>query len=620
MHVFTFWRVRSIERARWTTVRTQCVACCVASFALAAGLDAATLRADLAQLLAQEKISGLVYTAVEPSSIEVDALGFANLAAERPMRADAKVHVGSIAKTITSLCVLRLATLDAVDLDAPISKYASQPLLTNAWANMAPVTLRHLLDQTAGLRDVRLRHLFSAKNSPDRPLRDSFDEDAALRVLRTEPGTQFSYSNWAHTLAAHVIETVTSERYETWCEREVLATIGMHDSSLSFLSQIGARVDDRLAWGHVDDSSVVASMPVAPRAAAQFTTTAADMAKLMRFLMSDGRTAGRAFIRADFMRGLGVATTTDAARSGLKTGYGLGAFTRDRHGAVGLCHGGSTAGFRAIFCVYRDQQRGFFIAQNIDRENARYDLFERRLIEYLGVNGGVPQISLRGVSPSFEPWHGRYVPSPSRFGSWTLLDRMAGYWSLDLISAKPTLKPAFGESRFIEVTNNGIVRQDDRVQASAVLMRGAAGEYLIGGGYLTLRKMGDLEFYGLCASIVLGLAGVLYWIVVPIHRSARTRTIPTAPAFLALISLALAGLVLATQPWQTIGDKTFASLFLFASTAALPLLLVAQIARSVRQCAIKSPWPRDVVAALCALQCCVLLFAFGLLPTALWML
>jgi len=595
-------------------------ACCGASFASSTMPEIATLRSDLAHLLDQEKLSGIMYSVVDSTTTEVGALGFANVKKAQPLRADAKVHVGSIAKTLVTLGVLRLTTRGVLDIDAPISMYVAQPQLKNAWTNTVPVTLRHLLDHTAGLQDIRLRHLFSSKNAPDSPLLQAFEEDAALLTLRTKPGTQFSYTNWGHTLAAHVIETVTGERYETWFARELFAALEMRDSTFEFISQIGERLDDRLAWGHVDDLSVVASMAIAPRPAGQLATTAADMAKLMRFLMSDGQIAGREFIRADLMRGLGAATTTDAARSGVRTGYGLGVFTRDRHGAVGLCHGGSTAGFRAIFCVYRDQQRGFFIAQNCDRENARYDLFERRMIEHLGVAHRLILIPPPHVSPSREPWQGRYVPSPSRFESWALLDRLLGYWSLDVENARPTLTPAAGKSRLIEIASDGLIRQDDRVQPSAVLTRGDAGEYLIGGGYLTLRKISDVEFYALWTSVAAGLAGLLHGFVVPIYRAIRTRTAPGSPAFIAVTSLAVAVLALFVQPWQILGDKTFASKFLFAATLALPLLFIAQIVRSLNQRNRPLASRVDVVAALFVLQVCAVLFAFDLFPAALWYL
>jgi CubicO group peptidase (beta-lactamase class C family) len=111
--------------------------------ALATSLtDSAKLRDDLERLLKQEELSGLVYSIVDSTTTDAGALGFASVEKARPLRADAKVHVGSIAKTLVSLGVLHLATRGVLDLDAPISKYMSQPSLENRWAHTTPVTLR----------------------------------------------------------------------------------------------------------------------------------------------------------------------------------------------------------------------------------------------------------------------------------------------------------------------------------------------------------------------------------------------------------------------------------------------------------------------------------------------
>lgn len=76
------------------------------------------------------------------------------------------------------------------------------------------------------------------------------------------------------------------------------------------------------------------------------TTTAADLLHLLRFIASDGQIGGRRLIDTGLLRAMGRPHGTAAARAAVTTGDGLGLFTRDRHGAVGLCHGGSTAGWR----------------------------------------------------------------------------------------------------------------------------------------------------------------------------------------------------------------------------------------------------------------------------------
>ena len=186
-----------------------------------------------------------------------------------------------------------------------------------------------------------------------------------------------------YTLAGMVIEAVTREPYETWLDRELLRPLQMSDSTFGFVSQVGARADPRLAWGHFDDLSLAEAQPVWLRPVAQFTTTAADMAEVARFLMGDGRIGGTPFI--DELCCGRWRARTDAAAAGLEVGYALGLTNRDRHGAVGFCHSGNIVGFRAMLCMYPEAQKAYFMSINSDSETAQYARFDELMTRALGV-------------------------------------------------------------------------------------------------------------------------------------------------------------------------------------------------------------------------------------------
>ena len=184
--------------------------------ALVPRVAACDLDCSLVRELREQSLAGAVYSLVDGEQVRLGAVGFANHATRQPLSADSRVHVGSVTKTFLALGVLRLVSQGRVELDAPVAQLLPEVLFDNPWRDR-PVTLRHLLDHTAGLEDLRLWHLFTRRASPDSPLRDAFDAAGLLRV-RTEPGTRFSYSNIGYTLAGAVIERVTGERYE-WAMR-----------------------------------------------------------------------------------------------------------------------------------------------------------------------------------------------------------------------------------------------------------------------------------------------------------------------------------------------------------------------------------------------------------------
>jgi CubicO group peptidase (beta-lactamase class C family) len=584
------------------------------------------LATDLEALLAEQRLTGLVWSLTDGDRVELGAAGTADAARGTPLGPDARVHVGSIAKPIVALAILRRVSLGALDLDAPVHALLPDVPLQNRWDDTHPLRLRHLLDMTSGLDDVRIWQVFGARTDPDVALREVLQRDPGLLRLRTPPGTRFSYSNVGYTLAGLVLEANVGERYETWIARELLRPLGMEDSTLLYRvpARDGTGGDARLAWGHVEGRVPVVTPALAVRPAAQFTTTAADMARLATFLLGDGRIGGEPFIDAELMDALGRPQDTEAANAGLRSGYGLGLYTRDRHGAVGLCHGGSTAGFRALFCVYRGQQRAFFVAHNTDSEGAAYERFDERLVQALGV-ATPPAPPLTGPSPVEErAWSGRYVPAPSRNSQATLVDRLFGAWTLELNAGGGSLVAASGTGQPLLRTGPRLYRQPDRRQASLALLRDPQGRQSIATGTLTLRRIGWLESSALWAATAGGIAALAWWLLAPPLRRLRHGTpLARTPAWWAVLGLVLAGAGVALQPWQQAGDVTVASVALAAATAALPPALLWQGAlawRRRREARHARGAGFDLAAIGLGLTFCAVLGAFGLWPVALWRL
>ena len=260
------------------------------------------LKAQVERTLQEERVTGAVWATLgRDGAIHTGAAGVKNAATREPLRADSRVHVGSIAKTVLATGLLHLASTGRLDLDAPVNRYLPALRFDNPWPDH-PVRVRHLLDHTAGLDDIRLWQLFSTQPTPDTPLREAFDRDPTVLAIRSRPGSQFSYSNMGFALAGMVIEAVTRERYETWLDRELLRPLGMRDSTFRFTTQDGPSADPRLAWGHHDLVTPAPAMPVYLRPAGQFTTTARDLAVFGAFLLGDGRVGDRPLVAPSLPR------------------------------------------------------------------------------------------------------------------------------------------------------------------------------------------------------------------------------------------------------------------------------------------------------------------------------
>jgi CubicO group peptidase (beta-lactamase class C family) len=588
----------------------------VALFALVLSgtVGACDLDCSISKLLAEEKIAGAVYGVVDGASDRSGAAGVAHHPDAVPMRPDAKVHVGSIAKTFISLGVLRLVTQGRVELDAPLNTLLPEIRIDNPWEARTPVTLRHLLDHTAGLDDARMWQVFSRHVDPRAPLAGAFRGGGDLLRVRSEPGSQFSYSNMGYTLAAMAIESVTGERYESWLERELLGPLQMIDSTFEFRSQTGATADPRLAWGHHEDMTPAAALAVWVRPAAQFTTTANDMLQAARFLLSDGRRNGAVFIDADLLRAM-ARPTTKAAMAGLDVGYALGLATRDRHGALGVCHLGDTVGFHAALCIYPEQRKAFFFSLNTDSDSANYSRFDAAMVTALDVSSPVsPDVSI----PAAPDWRGRYARAPARFEGFRYFDLLLDSVVLEVEGGALILRRPGGEPQPLVPVGPNLLRAPNRTAASHVLLTGTDGSAGFSDGFGTYRRVGNLHFFGNWLSLASGALGLLsLMILIPLRRLTQGEPL-WPPASFAILLLLIPLPLFAAQPFVVVGDVTPASVALYLATVALPLAMVAHVFWAARHRHRVRAWPLHVAAALLVLQWCAALWVWDLLPLATW--
>jgi CubicO group peptidase (beta-lactamase class C family) len=598
-------------------------AVCLAASPGLASTQAGTraVEAELALILEEERLAGAVWATVSPDgSIVTGAAGMRDNGARLPLSDSTRVHVGSVAKPVLATGVLRLVTEGRVELDAPIARYVPALAVDNPWSG-TPVTVRHLLDHTAGFEDARLWQVFGTRMGPTDPLANAFTGAAAPLRVRSEPGERMSYSNIGYTVLGLIVEAVTGSPYEAYLDAQLLAPLGMHDSTFRFTTQQGASADPALAWGHLDDGSRHAAVPVAVRPAAQFTTTAADLARFARFLMSDGRIGDAVFVRADLMRARGRPGTTEAARAGLEAGYALGLARRDRHGVVGLCHGGSIVGFNAMLCVFPDEQKAFVIGVNSDRESARYDRLHQALVTRLALRAA-ERPPPPTATTDLADLEGVYLPAPNRFAMFAYLDALGGSVRVRWTDGGLTLRRPFEAPRQLAPIGGDLFVASDRATASHVVLRDAAGRHRIADGFSTVERTSPVRVLLLRTSFLLGLAGLAWFLVAGIaalirHRRAAWRRAEFLP-FLGVVGLFLPVPFFLAQSFMRMGDVTAASLLLAFATAALPLTMLPTLLRVRTRADAARPPLVHAVAAIAVIQWCAVLMWWGMLPARLW--
>lgn len=590
---------------------------------LAGRIAAADPQETIETILTDEGLTGVAWTLIHgPREVSIGSAGVQDSVAGSGFSPDTRFHVGSLTKSLLATGVLRLASEGRVELDAPASRYLPDLAFDNPWSGSVDVTVRHLLDHTSGLSDAHMWHLFSERADPDGSLIAAFPDPATQLRIRSRPGSRFSYSNMGYTLLGMVIETIVGDRYESYLDRNVLATLGMHDSTFAFTTQQGENADPTLAWGHVDGGLRFAASPVFLRPAGQFTTTTGDLALFAEFLLGDGAIDDRSFVNEALMRSRGKPNGTEAADAGLRAGYALGIGRRDRHGVVAYCHGGNIVGFVAMLCVFPDEHKAFAYSVNTDSETADYGRLESAFIDALDIaTAEVPQTM--EAAADISEWYGRYVLSPNRFQTFEYLDTVFGAIAITADEDALDLASMQRDTRRLRPVGHHLYSANDRSTISHVFYRGRDGGYLLSDGFQTFEKVPSLYLMAHWTSVLLGLAG-LAWIVVSgtfsltRHRSKMLHR-PETPAFAASILLFAPVPFFFAQSFMALGDLTLASALLAVVTLLLPIGMLLTILLARKTWTVSRLSLLHGVAAACVLQWCVVLAANGMLPFRLWM-
>jgi CubicO group peptidase (beta-lactamase class C family) len=161
-------------------------------------------------------VPGIVVVVVGAEGVRACcACGVANAVSREPMRIDDAFPWFSMTKIATATTAVRLVERGVLELDAPLAlRVPAMRLLTPAkWA--AKITLRHLLQHSAGFANpIPITWIHSA----DQP---GPDLDALLerllakhRRLRFEPGARSSYSNLGTLAVGSAIRHVADAPFE----------------------------------------------------------------------------------------------------------------------------------------------------------------------------------------------------------------------------------------------------------------------------------------------------------------------------------------------------------------------------------------------------------------------
>ncbi|MDR1789005.1 MAG: beta-lactamase family protein [Opitutaceae bacterium] len=363
------------------------------SFVLAANLFAGRFADVFLPKINENILAGGVFLVADNEKIlECEAAGFADIAARKPMREDALFWIASMTKSFTAVALMTLVDEGKLSLDDPVSKFipefakpqrivpekkktttpapAAAPKTSAANTNNAakpapapasgtnppaqkpraqiiynrvPLTVRHLLSHTSGLRGENPLWVSGLTNDIF-PLADYVPLYAG-RALIFRAGTGYRYSDANINVAGRIIEIVSGRSYGDFVRERVLEPLGLADTSFrpagDQLARLAKTYNSDPAKSRLDVCRIsLFFYPLDDREnrhpipASGLFSTARDVAVFGQMLLNKGVHKGRRILSEKAVAEMTRAQTPPAVKA--KYGLGLGLYEENSFGHGGL--------------------------------------------------------------------------------------------------------------------------------------------------------------------------------------------------------------------------------------------------------------------------------------------
>jgi CubicO group peptidase (beta-lactamase class C family) len=184
-------------------------------------------------------LAGAVVLVADPDKVlDVEAVGFEDVAAKKPMQTNSMFWIASQSKPITAAALMILVDEGKVSVDDPVEKYlpefkgqrvnlSSDPKKPELVAPRHPITVREVLSHTSGLD---FKSPMEAPTLDLKPLAERVSSYAKMALL-FQPGSKSKYSNAGINTAGRIIEVVSGMKYETFLAERLFKPLGMNDTT-----------------------------------------------------------------------------------------------------------------------------------------------------------------------------------------------------------------------------------------------------------------------------------------------------------------------------------------------------------------------------------------------------
>jgi CubicO group peptidase (beta-lactamase class C family) len=276
--------------------------------------------------------------ASKDKTLSLEAVGYADIAARKPMKTDDLFWIASQSKPITASALMMLWDEGKFKLDDPVEKYL--PEFRNQWMMVEQDNEHMLLKKPAHM--IAIREIMSHtsglpfSSAMEQPTLDCLPlkiavESYAITPLMFEPGSQFQYANAGLNTAGRLIEVLSGMPYEKFLEDRLLRPLGMKDTTFwpnkEQLARLAKSYKPNAANDGLDETTITQlRYPLDdrhdryPMPAGGLFSTARDVEHFCQMILNGGVYKGKRYLSEAAVREM----TTKQTGSAVPAEYGLG--------------------------------------------------------------------------------------------------------------------------------------------------------------------------------------------------------------------------------------------------------------------------------------------------------
>jgi CubicO group peptidase (beta-lactamase class C family) len=270
--------------------------------------------------------------------------GMANLDYNIPISPKSVFDVKAISNQITAMSILLLAKQGKLSLDDEIQKY-----LPEVPRYQSPITIRHLIHQTGGIRELDdLTELAGMRHQDVRLTQDDYlGLIARQKELNHKPGEEFLYTDTGYFLLPLIVKRVSGKSLREFAEENIFKPLGM--TNTHFHDDRNLMVKNRVT-GYDGSNGGFAVVPAADDPLVGVSGLYASVEDLFLWdqnFYHNKLGGGSDLINEEVSPGM--------LNDGEKTNYAFGLFVGEYKGLKRISHKGGGIGFQSLVGRFPEQ-------------------------------------------------------------------------------------------------------------------------------------------------------------------------------------------------------------------------------------------------------------------------